>query len=518
MTEEQKQAIETIKKVDKELSLVAHMASALSWDQETFMPEAAIEERSEQVSLLQTYYHRLLVSEELGRALEDIGADEKLVEDFDLSRAAGKLPEDLSPVDKARIRHLFRQQHRAVKLPETLVAELARSGTLSQAAWAKARQAKDFAAFKPHLEKMLDLKRQEAQEVGYKDHPYDALLDSYEPGMKTAEVSRVFSELREGLVPLVQKIAASAAVDDSILKRRYPRAGQEAFSFEALEAVGYDLKRGRLDPSVHPFTITLGRDDVRITTRYDEDFFNSAFFSTLHEAGHGLYELGFGPDIRDSLMAGGTSLAIHESQSRTWENMVGRSRSFWLQFFPRLKKHFPGLLDDVDVEKFYRAINKVEPSHIRVEADEVTYSLHIMLRFFIETRLIQGEISVSELPELWREQSRELLGIVPETDAEGLLQDVHWSFGAIGYFPTYSLGNIVGAQFFEAMRSSLGNIDDLMQRGDFTPILNWLRENIHQYGSMKTAGELLRDITGAGLDAKPFLTYLEKKYSEIYQF
>ena len=512
------EALATVRQSDKELALLRHVAATLSWDQETYMPEAAVEEKSDQSSLLETYSHRVLTAPALAEALATLGADQTLVSSPDLGTAGARLSAELSEIERALVRNLYREQSRATKIPAELVAEMAKTGALSQSAWAKARKENNFAAFKPFLEKMVDLKRQEAAAVGYKDHPYDALLDSYEPGMKTAEVEEVFLSLRERLVPLVQKIADSPQVEDSFLERIYPTAGQEAFGYDVLKAIGYDLKRGRMDLSAHPFTTSLGVDDVRITTRYAEDFFKTGIFSIVHEAGHGLYELGFGPDIRGTLLADGTSLGIHESQSRTWENMVGRSRPFWNHFLPVLKGHFPGLIDDVDADRFYRGINKVEPSHIRVEADEVTYSLHIMLRFFIEVRLVKGDIQVSDLPELWRSQSKELLGIVPPTDALGVLQDVHWSFGLFGYFPTYSLGNIIGAQFYQVMAKELGDIGSLVAAGKFAPILDWLRTRIHVHGSAKTAGELLSDICGGGLDAGPFLAYLETKYAEIYGF
>ena len=518
MTDKQQRALETVKKIDKEVTLLGHIGATVSWDQETYMPEGAVEGKSQQASLLSKLGHQRMTSSELAQALSDLGADDTLVQEIRLEKGASHLPQDISISEKALIRSVYRHHSRAVKVPEKLVTELSELGARAQNAWVKARKANDFPMFQPYLEKLVDLKRQEVQAVGYEDHPYDALLDEFEPGMKTSEVTQVFQGLRDDLVPLVKRIADSPQVKDDFLERTYPISGQESFGYKVLDALGYDMKRGRMDISAHPFTTSLGSDDVRITTRYAENYFKTGIFSIIHEAGHGLYELGFSPDIKDTGLATGTSLGIHESQSRTWENMIGRSLPFWNHFLPVLKQEFPGLLDDVDTKAFFRGINKVEPSYIRVEADEVTYSLHIMLRFFLETKLITGEIQVKDLPELWRQESRDLLGIVPETDSLGVLQDVHWSFGLFGYFPTYSLGNIIGAQFYQVMEKDLGSIDALVEAGNFGPILGWLRTNIHHHGSVKNAGELLQDITGGGLDAKPFVAYLKGKYSGVYGF
>jgi carboxypeptidase Taq len=316
---------------------------------------------------------------------------------------------------------------------------------------------------------------------------------------------------------LVDRIRGAKQVDTSFLERSYPVNAQEELSRRVMGALGYDLSRGRLDRSAHPFTTTLGANDVRITTRFSEDMVTSGLFSTIHETGHALYELGVDETLDGTLLAEGTSLGIHESQSRMWENVIGRSRHFWRHWLPEMKQMFPTQLKGVSLEQFYRAINRVEPSLIRVEADEVTYSLHIIMRFELEQALIQGDLSVDDLPGAWREKSRLLLGVEPDTDAQGVLQDVHWSFGAFGYFPTYALGNLYAAQFLPVMEQRIDNLWDGVAEGRTDHILEWLRENIHRHGKVRSAGTLVQDITGDTLNPQYFLDYLNDKYGDIYQ-
>ncbi|MFW5995502.1 MAG: carboxypeptidase M32, partial [Spirochaetia bacterium] len=401
-------------------------------------------------------------------------------------------------------------------LPADFVRRMSEAASKGQSIWAGARAADDFSKFRDHLAKIIDLNKEKAEYLGYREHPYDALLDTFEPWMTRAEVADVFDKLQASLVPLVEQIQAAGQVDDSFLHRHIPVEHQEAFGREVIQAMGWDFSRGRLDVSVHPFTIDISPNDVRLTTRYQENFLNSGIFGSMHEAGHGLYELGSDRALHGTRLAGGTSLGIHESQSRTWENVVGRSRQFWSHYLPRLRAHVGGALDDIELEQFYRGINKVQPSLIRVEADEVTYSLHIILRFRLETALIEGTLTVDELPEAWRELSGELIGIKPETEAQGVLQDIHWSMGAFGYFPTYGLGNLYGAQFWNALCVDIPDVYERIAAGQLTPILDWLRKNIHAYGRSKSAGELVQDITGAPLSASAFIDYLRGKYSEVY--
>jgi carboxypeptidase Taq len=504
--------VERLKKLDNEAVLLEHVAATISWDQETYMPQRAVEERAQQQALLQTLAHERNTAPEVGELLAaagvDPGADERDV--------PAALVEKLGEVDAAFLREKRRQYQHATRLPSRLVRELAETGSRGQNAWITARKEDDYQQFRPWLEKLIALSRETADALGHSGERYDALLDQFEPYMTTADVAHVFGTLRKGLVDLVKRIGEAPQVDDSFLNTRFDVDQQEEMSRRVMTALGYDLDRGRLDRSAHPFTTALGAHDVRITTRYDEELLTSSLFSTIHETGHALYELGVGEELHGTLLAEGTSLGIHESQSRMWENMIGRSRSFWQRWMPDLKAAFPQQLGEVPVESFYRAINKVQPSLIRVEADEVTYSLHIILRFELEQQLINGTLSVDDLPEAWNAKMEDLLGIVPPRNAEGVLQDVHWSFGAFGYFPTYALGNLYAAQFLKTMESSLPSMWEDVSVGKTGPILEWLRSNIHCHGKVRSAGQLVRGITGHDLDPSYFLSYLNDKYGELY--
>lgn len=501
----QKSPVQKIREIDAEITTLGHAAAVLAWDQETFMPEAAIRDRAEQAALLSKYAHALASSPELGEALAAAGPWDKIPD----------------PVDSPLIRKLARDYARATRIPADLVVASRKAAALAQHAWVAARAADDFPAFRPHLEDLVALKRQEAAALGFESKPYDALLDAYEPGMQSAEVARVFGEMRPRLKALLDHIQSRPQVDDSILRHTIEVPKQEAFARRLLADLGFDSRRGRLDTSAHPFSERLGFDDVRITTRWEVDYFPSGIFSVVHEAGHALYELGVGQEYRGTSLAAGASLGIHESQSRTWENIVGRSGAFWEAYLPELAELHPELsADRSDAQDLlpavYRAINKVEPGFIRVEADEVTYSLHVMLRFQLELDLIDGRLEVANLPEAWGSASQELLGVRPLRAAEGVLQDVHWSAGLFGYFPTYALGNIFGAQFVKQQEQELGPLAQFIRRRNFAQILDWQREKIHCWGSAKTSTELLRDVCGTGLDAEPFLNYLETKYRAIY--
>ena len=495
-----------LKDIDKEIQLLAHTLSLLGWDQETYMPPGAVEERAEQQALLAGMLHEKLTDPAVGELLKTCGVTE------DNYKGAASFGE----TDRAFLRKFTREYFRETKLPKELVVEFSREASLSQAAWIEAREKSDFSLFAPHLEKILDLTRQKAEKTGYTEHPYDALLDEFEPFATTAFIKATFAKLKPRIQALVKEIAASRQVDESFLLKKYPVKKQEEFGLGVLKDLGYDFDRGRLDVSAHPFTTNPGSDDVRLTTRYQEDFFKTGIFGIIHECGHGLYELGFQNEIKCSTLAEGTSHGVHESQSRTWENIIGRSLPFWKHYFPKLKKMFPRQLEGVSLKQFYRGINLVEPSLIRVEADEVTYSLHIIMRFELELALVSGELKVADLPDEWNRKTKEFFGIIPSNDAEGVLQDVHWSFGAIGYFPTYALGNLYGSQFHAKMVKDLGNTDALIEKGDFHTILKWLRENIHRYGSIYTADELCRKVTGGPLNPDFFMDYLEKKYKDIY--
>jgi carboxypeptidase Taq len=499
-------SLKRLKELDRELQVWNHVQAILHWDQETQMPDKAIDERAEQLTALSALIHEKSSSDELGSLLSDLGADD--------DKPSGS--DELSALDRSLVRQVFRDYRQSTKLPAEFVRRLARATSLGQKIWSEARAKSDFSHFAPRLTELVELALERAEYLGYEDHPYDALLDQYEPFMKTAQVESVFAELEGGLVPLVEAIRSAPQVDDSFLLKDFPVDGQKSFGEEVLGYLGYEMDRGRLDVSTHPFTTGLGRDDVRITTRYNANYFKTSIFGTIHEAGHGLYELGVGEDVKGTSLGQGTSLGIHESQSRMWENMIGRSAPFWDFFYPKLVSRFPDQLAGVDERSFYRAVNKVEPSFIRVEADEVTYSLHIILRFHLETKLLTKQLGVNELPDAWREESKALLGIVPESDADGVLQDIHWSMGGIGYFPTYALGNLYAAQFYRSMEQEIPDLQEKLRAGDFSAPLNWLRTNIHKPGASLTAGELCRQVTKEDLNPNYFLDYLRAKYSDIY--
>ena len=478
-------------------------ASVLGWDQQTYMPPGGAAARAEQLATLGRLAHEALISNEIGELLEGASAE-----------STGSHSDS---DESCLLRVVRRDYEKARKVPPALVAEIARAASLGMEVWVQARKESNFALFQPALQRILDLQRDLAQCLGFEESPYDALLDQYEPGMKKSELVRIFSELKAGLVPLVQSISERLErVDDGVLRRTYSEAAQWEFSLEAARRVGYDFRRGRQDKSVHPFTTSFSVDDVRITTRVDEQFLPTALFGTLHECGHALYEQGVSQKLERSPLASGASLGVHESQSRLWENLVGRSRSFWKFFFPHLQQAFPQNLQDVSLESFYRSINRVEPSLIRVEADEVTYNLHILLRFELESDLVEGRLALADLPEAWNAGMKASLDVVPPNDAQGVLQDVHWSNGLMGYFPTYSLGNLLSVQLFEKAQSSIPLLTAQIESGDFQSLLNWLRENIHQHGRKFLPSQLIQRATGEPLRAVPYLRYLREKYSEIY--
>jgi carboxypeptidase Taq len=478
--------------------------SVLGWDQQTYMPPGGAGGRAMQLATLGRLAHERFVRDEMGAALE-----------------AAKLEvADLEPDsdDACLVRKAGRDFDKARKVPSEWVGEFARITALAHQSWEKARAEADFSQFQPHLEKIVELRREYVDFFAPYDHVYDSLLDDFEPGMKTADVKAVFDDLRPQQIELVQAIAErGTAVDDSVLHRPFDEQKQWDFGVEVAKTLGFDFDRGRQDKSVHPFTTEFGTGDVRITTRFDPNFLNTALFGTMHEAGHAMYEQAVNPDFDRTPLGEGASLAIHESQSRMWENLVGRSRAFWLAFYPRLQQVFPGQLGDVDLESFYRAINKVERSFIRVEADEATYNLHIMLRFELEIAMMEGTLQPADLPEAWNAKFQEFLGLMPPDDAEGVLQDIHWSGGMIGYFPTYSLGNLIASQLWAKIEEEIPDLESKIERAEFGDLLGWLRENIHKHGAKFEPTELLNRITGSGLTARPYLRYLRDKFGEIYK-
>lgn len=481
-----------------------NMARAIvNWDELTYMPPGGAAARARLTAALTRLAHEKLTDPEIGRLLDRLQRE-----------VEGEPPEH----DGAALLRIVRREYeRAVKLPADLVTELAEASSAGYQAWVKAREERNFSLFQDSLARIVDLVRRKAEALGYTHHPYDALLDEYEPGLTTEEVARLFSRLREDLVPLVRAITDNVdAVDDRILKQPFPENEQWALAEEALRLIGFDFSRGRQDATVHPFCTSFSPNDVRLTTRVDPNCFSPAFFAALHEGGHGLYEQGLPIEHEESPLGQAISLGIHESQSRLWENLVGRSRAFWRHMFPRVQSRFPSQLAGANAETMYRAVNRVEPSFIRVEADEVTYNLHIMLRFDLEKQLLGGALEPAQVPEAWNAKMEEYLGITPRHDADGVLQDVHWSHGLFGYFPTYTLGNVLAVQFYEAALEDRPGIRDDVEKGDYGSLLQWLRHHIHRHGSRYLPGELVQKATGRPMDPEPFLMYIRRKYGELY--
>ena len=490
-----------------EIRRIQSAAAVLSWDQETYMPAGGGAARAEQIATLEGLAHQRLVSTEL----------ETLLTEW-IDPATGQAADSWDEPSRSLLRETWRDFSRAKKLPSDFVIRLSRECSLAQQAWVTAREESRFSKFLPSLKIILDLKRDEARYLGYRNSPYDALLDTYEPGATIAQLAPLFTQLRERLVPLLRRVQAShVTIDDRCLHQSFDQSKQVEFGRLGLTALGYDFERGRLDLSAHPFTTSFHPTDVRVTTRVFEKDLPSCLFSCIHEGGHGLYDQGLDPRYYGSPLGESVSLGFHESQSRLWENCVGRSRAFWHCFYPMLQHTFPQQLADVPLDRFYAAINRATPSLIRVEADELTYNLHIMLRVEIEQALIEGRAEPDDLPGLWNEKMQSYLGIVPERDAEGVLQDVHWSMGAFGYFPTYTLGNLYSVQFFEQATLELPQLEEEMRAGHLLPLRRWLEQKIHRWGRMFTPDHLARRVTGSGVNPEPFLRYLETKYAELYR-
>jgi carboxypeptidase Taq len=480
------------------------IGALMGWDQQTYMPPKGAEERGEQMATLSRLVHEMATSDEVGKLLDE------------LVPYAQTLDPDS---DDARLIKLAKREYdKQTRVPAEKVAEYARVTTMAQGAWVQARSESNFALFQPHLEKIVELRREYASYFAPYDHVYDPLLDDFEPGLKTAEVQEIFARLRPQQVELIQAIATRPQVDDSFLHLKYDDQKQWNFGVEVATRFGYDWQAGRQDRSAHPFTTGFGIRDVRITTRVIEDQLPSALFGTMHETGHALYQQGIDWKYRRSALGGAASLAVHESQSRMWENLVGRSRAFWRFFYPRLQEYFPQQLGNVSMEAFYKAINKVEPSFIRVEADEATYNLHIMLRLELEIALMEGSLEVKHLPEAWNTRMKEYLGITSPNDRLGVLQDIHWSGGMIGYFPTYALGNLISVQLWEKILQDIPNLEEQIERGEFSALLGWLREKIHRHGSKFEPQELVEKVTGSKIDLQPYIRYLNTKYRDIYGF
>jgi len=499
---------------EKYKRLAAHLAQVhnltiayriLSWDQQVNMPRQGDAARAVQMATVWRLRHELLASDTTARLLEE-AAREVEGASFDSDEAS-------------LIRVARREYEAAVKQSAEFVARFTQAKGMATTIWTKARAHNDFKSFQPALEQLIELKIEETEQIGYTAHPYDALLQQLEPGMTTAEVKSIFDGHRPRLTELIAAIGKEAnKVSDAPVHQQFDVEKQREFGLSISKAFGFDYNRGRLDISVHPFEIQFSRDDVRLTTRYYEDFLNPALFGTLHEAGHGLHAQGFGTSVEGTYLSDldAGSGAIAESQSRMWENVVGRSRGFWKWAFPKLKDTFPAQFAKVDVETFYRAVNTVRPQFIRVEADEATYNLHIILRFELELELLTGKLKVADLPAVWNTRFEQFFGIVPPTDREGVLQDIHWSQGAFGYFPSYALGNLLAAQFFNKAVEDVPSIPEDISRGKFDTLLNWATTNLYQHGRKFTVDEHVRRVTGSFIQWQPYVAYLEAKFNEIY--
>ncbi len=497
-----------------EINDLCCVINLLTWDGRTQMPPGGAATRGSQLATVTRIAQERFTSDETGRLL---AAAEAEVADEDSDR----FPYRVRAVGQAREAYEL-----ARRVPISLMTAIAELKTVSQQTWAAARAASDFPLFAPYLEQMIDLQRRMAEAIGYAEHPYDALLLRYEPGMTARRLRAFFDALRDGLLPLLRHIGERGnAARADFLDRDYPEDAQRAFALEVAARFGYDLARGRLDRSAHPFEISFTRNDVRITTRYNRRYMPAAVFGTLHETGHALYEQGVAPeltrtalttDLLDLYAVGGASYGTHESQSRLWENLVGRSRVFWQLHFPRLREFFPEQLTDVDAEEFYRAVNRVRPSLIRVEADELTYNFHIMLRVEIEMALLEGSLKVANLPEAWAAAMKSYLGLIPPDDTRGALQDIHWSSGLFGSFCTYTVGNVMSAQFFVAAKHAVPDLEASLAAGDYAPLSGWLAENIYRHGRAFSPEELLVRTTGSGLTVEPYLAYLRQKYASLF--
>lgn len=495
----------------KNLLIFQSAMSIIHWDMETMMPPKAINLRSQQLALLSALEHRMSTDPEIGKLLEAIMQSPRY--------------EELNQVQKRNIYLIKKQYDEQTRLPEELVAAIAKQRAITTDVWKKAKAAKNFSMFKPELEKLLELEKKAAEilmEVKQTKTPYDALIDIFEPKMTAETITKVFTELKDGLVSILRKCEASPKKPDtSILRRKVPVEVQRKIAKELAKTVEYDIESntagGRIDETEHPFT-TGYYDDVRITTHYYEDNFASSIFSVLHEAGHAIYEQNLNPEWIYQPVGTPCSSGFHESQSRFVENIIGRSREFWSYFLPKLKEITGNILSDVSLDAFIHAVNEVKPSKIRVEADEVTYCLHIIIRFNIERDLFAEKISVGELPQIWNQNYKDYLGLDIENDSEGVMQDTHWASGLFGYFPSYALGNIYSGQILAQMEKEQTNWREQISHGNFRPIKSWLVNNVYRYGNLHDPADLIKKITGIELDVKPYIKYLEEKYSKLYGF
>jgi carboxypeptidase Taq len=496
--------LNTLKTRLTEASDLQNIGAVLGWDESTYMPKGGAAARGRQSALIARIAHEKSIDPEIGKLLDELRPYEE------------SLPYDSDEASLIRVAR--REFERAIKVPPKFMGELFEHFSKIYNAWVTARPANDFKSLVPLLEKGVDLSRQLSDFFPGYEHIADPLIDFADYGMKATTLRSLFAQLRREMVPIVQAITSQPPADDSCLKQHYPKAGQLAFGEEVIKVLGYDFDRGRQDLTHHPFTTKFSIGDVRITTRVNENDMTDGLFSTIHEAGHAMYEQGIRMELEATPLGTGTSAGVHESQSRTWENLVGRSRGFWEYFYPRLQKRFPNQLKEVSLDSFYRAVNKVHPSLIRTDADEVTYNLHVMIRFDIELALLEGNLLVRDLPESWHGRYVSDIGVRAPDDRDGVLQDVHWFSGPVGgSFQGYTLGNIMGSLFYAQAMKAHPEIPDQMVQGKFDTLHNWLIENIYQHGSKFTANELIERITGGPLTIQPYIAYLKTKYGELYK-
>jgi len=478
-----------------ELTNLNNILALLHWDQEVMLPPAATNDRAGQCSALSTIIHKKITAPQLGNLLQQ----------------TGEQPEDLTEKDRALVRVLTREHVRNVKLPEKFVADFARLTSESLPVWVAARKESDFKIFLPYLEKIVSMSLQKADYLGYEEHPYDALLDLYEEGLTSSQLTELFSNLQPELTELVQRKGIAPSKNKPVFPfAPIARKDQVAFSEMMLEIIGYDFKRGRQDISAHPFTTSIGYNDRRVTNRYRPDSMEF-IFSALHEGGHALYEQGIAKKYANTPLDEGVSLGIHESQSRLWENIVGRSRFFWSHYFPILQQAIPGSFQNVELDDFVRHINNIQPGLIRVEADEVSYNLHIIVRFELERELLAGNLRTDDLPELWNEKYQKYLNLKVDSDANGVLQDIHWAHGSLGYFPTYTIGNLAASQIWQTYCLADADWKQTLQQGRLAKILHWLTDNIYCHGALYPPAELLQQVCGEPLNSKYFIGYLKNK-------
>jgi len=486
--------LERLKAMLAEIADIRHAEAVLDWDSRVSMPPAGAQARAELAATLTQLAHERFVSDELGALLEQLAPDR-----------------DEDSVEAALVHVTHRLFDRARRVPTELAGEMAHASGVAVAAWDRAKAASDFESFVPHLERQLELKRRYVECFPETDAPYDVLLEDYEEGMTTAEVQNIFTRLKEDLVPLVERHRGSAP-GDPLLSGPFPVEAQQEAGRRVLEAFGSDPASWRIDETPHPFASKPGAGDIRLTTHTDEKDLTS-LFSTMHEFGHGVYEFDVDRAFARTPLGGGTSSAIHESQSRMWENLVGRSTGFWRWFYPQLQGLFPDVLGGIEEASFVQAVSAIRPGLIRGDADEVTYGLHIILRFELEQELLAGTVAVPDLPQIWNARMKEYLGVDVPDDAHGVLQDMHWSVGLLGYFPTYQLGNVISVQIWERARADLGDLEEQFARGEFAPLREWLSEHIYRHGSRYPPRELLRRVTGSDLDPEPYLQYLRTKFA-----